>query len=501
MCRKCFFLIFIIFILGFGIVTRGDIINRYSFTDGDTVAVDSISGRDGTLEGSASISGNQLVLDGNGAVNLPGDILDPSLQSVTIEAWFEISADSSWQALFDFGGTDAGGTGGNCICFTPTSGDNTARFYISTNDYPSWQTGEDRTNADEIAVDTPTHVACVYDGATSEIRLYIDGVLEDSTPLTTMELSQVERMFAYIGDSLYTADPYFQGTIDEFRIYDTALTDEEVLGSFEEGPDADVSNTPRARYPYPADEQTDVTPGVILGWNPGQLADTHNVYLGTVYDDVDNANAGSPLLVSPAQDANTYAPVNLELGQTYYWRVDEVNAPPDSGVIKGVVWSFTVETFTYTMTEEQITATASSQGEGEGPENTIDSSGLVDDKHSILPATMWLTPEGQTGPAWIQYEFDKTYKLHEMLVWNYNGPSILWWYGLKEVAVEYSTDGTNWDLVPDVNEFAKATGRPAYASNTTVPFNGVAAKYVRITATSNWSNGLFDQYGLSEVRF
>ncbi|MBN2181487.1 MAG: discoidin domain-containing protein [Sedimentisphaerales bacterium] len=179
-----------------------------------------------------------------------------------------------------------------------------------------------------------------------------------------------------------------------------------------------------------------------------------------------------------------------------------MSAPPDNTVFKGKVWSFTVETFSYTMTEDQITATASSQGEGEGPENTIDRSGLdEDDKHSILPTTMWLTAEGQTGPIWIQYEFDKTYKLHEMLVWNYNGPNVLWWFGIKEVVVEYSTDGINWYQVPDVNEFASATGRTGYATNITIPFDGVAAKYVRITATSNWSNGVFDQYGLSEVRF
>ena len=80
-------------LLSFTIVAQGAIVNRYSFTDGDTVAVDSISGRDGTLEGTAVISGNQLVLDGNGAVNLPADTLDIDLQSVTIEAWFEISDD------------------------------------------------------------------------------------------------------------------------------------------------------------------------------------------------------------------------------------------------------------------------------------------------------------------------------------------------------------------------------------------------------------------------
>jgi len=50
-----------------------------------------------------------------------------------------------------------------------------------------------------------------------------------------------------------------------------------------------------------------------------------------------------------------------------------------------------------------------------------------------------------------------------------------------------------------VPEFAQATGLDDYTPNTTVSFNGAAAKYVRITANSNW--GGMGQYGLSEVRF
>ena len=42
------------------------------------------------------------------------------------------------------------------------------------------------------------------------------------------------------------------------------------------------------------------------------------------------------VLVSQGQDANTYDPAGLlDFGQTYYWRVDEVNAPPDSTLYQG----------------------------------------------------------------------------------------------------------------------------------------------------------------------
>ena len=501
MCRKLFLISFVL-MLGLGVVARGGLVHRYSFTDGDTVAVDSVGGRDGTLAGTATIANNQLVLDGSGGVNLPADILDPALQSVTIEAWFQTSADTTWQRLFDFGGADAGGGGGNCIFFTPNSGDNTARLAIATNGYPSWQTGEDRVDSDEIVVDTPTHVACVYDGATDAIRLYLNGEWVGTTP-TTMQLSDVARMFAYIGDSVYTADPYFSGTIDEFRIYDSALTDNEVLASFGEGPDAEITETPISRYPSPPNKSTDIPREVVLSWEPGPVAVAHDVYLGTDIGEVDNADTSSPLLVSPAQDANSYDAGRLELGQTYYWRVDDITGAPDSTVWKGKVWSFTIEPVSYQIDGQNITATASSETSGQGPENTINDSGLVDGLHSREGADMWQSGAEEPGAAWIQYEFDKPYKLEQMFVWNYNGTSILTRYGIKEAIVEYSLDGEIWTQLENVPEFSQATGTVDYAHNTTVPFDGVAAKYVKITAVSNWGGGmaLFNKFGLAEVAF
>lgn len=501
MSRKQFYLILFAMVLSLGVVAQGGLVNRYSFTDGDTVAVDSVGGMDGTLTGTATISGNQLVLDGGGGVNLPGNILDTSLQSVTIEVWFEVSTVASWQRVFDFGET-SGADGGNTMFYSPTSGGGDSRFVIGTNGPPSWSTGEDMVMGPTVAVNTPTHVACVYDGGPSMIKLYQDGELLDATS-TTMPLSGVARMFAYIGDAVYTADPYFNGTIDEFRIYDTALTDDEVLASYGEGPDAEITETPISRYPYPLNNSTDVPREVVLSWKPGPVAVAHNVYLGTNLSDVDTADTSSPLLISPAQDANTYNVGRLELGQTYYWRVDDINAPPDSTVWKGKVWSFTIEPVSYTMDGQNITATSSSQSADQGPENTVNGSGLVDGLHSRESEDMWQSGAEEPGQAWIQYEFDKQYKLDKMLVWNYNGTSILANYGLKEVTVEYSLDADNWTQLDDVPEFAQGPGANDYASDTTVPFNEAAAKYVRLTAVSNWGGGVsfFNRYGLSEVQF
>ncbi|UCG58719.1 MAG: discoidin domain-containing protein, partial [Phycisphaerales bacterium] len=262
----------------------------------------------------------------------------------------------------------------------------------------------------------------------------------------------------------------------------------------------DVSSS---SMPEPADGATDVPRNAVTSWMPGDYAQTHDVYFGMTFEDVNNADRGNPLNVLANRDqiANTYDPGRLDFGQTYYWRIDDINAT-DSKVYKGYVWSFEVEPFAYPIPAGKITPTASgSQDADSGPEKTIDGSGLTDDLHSVELETMWLSNAGAPGSAWIQYDFDKPYKLHQMLAWNFNGPSFLTGYGLKDVAVEYSQDGQTWTVLPNVSEFAQASGVDGYACNTIVDFGGAVATSVKITANTNWGGAIFDQYGLGEVRF
>ncbi len=255
-----------------------------------------------------------------------------------------------------------------------------------------------------------------------------------------------------------------------------------------------------ARDPSPADGTADVYVRAILSWTPGTTAVAHNVYLGTSFADVNTASADKPgsVSVSLGQEASTYEPGALLYGQTYYWRVDEVNGPPERTIFRGNVWSFTTEPLVYSV--KGIVATASSSEAVAGPERTIDGSGLTGDLHSTGDTTMWVS--GKTGPqpAWIRYEFDKVYKLREMWVWNYNTMfETILGFGFKDVTVEYSVNGADWTLLKEV-QFAQAPGQDSYAHNTTVDFGGAAAKYVRLTAKNNWG-GIARQCGLSEVRF
>ncbi|MHC4805258.1 MAG: discoidin domain-containing protein, partial [Planctomycetota bacterium] len=237
----------------------------------------------------------------------------------------------------------------------------------------------------------------------------------------------------------------------------------------------------------------------VLSWKAGEFApptNGHKVYFSTSFNDVNDGIGGI------AQDASSYTPPQrLDFGTTYYWRVDEVNSPPDFTVFEGDVWSFTTEPIGYAIDVNNITATASSAHQADmGPEKTIDGSGLdANDLHSMEPTDMWLSGNEPNG-AWIEYEFDKVYKVYEMWVWNSNQAieSILG-FGLKDVAIEYSTNGTDYTTLGTTHEFAQAPGAGSYAHNTTIDL-GATAKYVRLTSNSNWG-GIMPQYGLSEVRF
>jgi hypothetical protein len=112
---------------------------------------------------------------------------------------------------------------------------------------------------------------------------------------------------------------------------------------------------------------------------------------------------------------------------------------------------------------------------------------------------MWLGKPSGDDPVWIQYEFDRVYKLHEMLVWNYNVEfEVVLGFGIKDATVEYSENGADWTALGDV-ELAQGTATSGYAANTAIDFGGAPVRYVRLTVNAGF--GAIPQYGLSEVRF
>ncbi len=327
------------------------------------------------------------------------------------------------------------------------------------------------------------------------LRIYVDGILEgENGSAGGVDINPNDWPVMVGAESSSNGGQQYFGIVDEVAMFNRELTAEEIRGIFENG----MARPELAYEPQPQDEAVDVDRDAVLSWKLGKFADKHDVYFGTVFNDVNDATIADPMgvTISGGQNANTFDAGRLEFSQTYYWRVDEVNdAHPDSPW-KGSVWSFMAEPVAYPLEMAHITATASSMKSAEeNPTNTINGSGLDEnDIHSTPTIGMWLSDVSAPGETWIRYDFDQLHKLHQVLIWNHNSDlEMVVGFGIKEALIETSQDGEIWETFGTI-ELAQA------AQKAPVDLQGVVARHVRITAQSNWG-GIFQQYGLSEVRF
>ncbi len=429
-------------------------------------------------EGSAS-----LLCDGkDDYASLAGSgLVSAVFTTKTVMLWFKPNTTTGSQVIFDEGGQNQG------IGIRINNG--LLEASVRANNVAS-------TLSTPLADTSWAHVAISFAGG--PFKLYFNGIEIGSAtasfasvPSHTGAAGLGARNGGAVFGTITTTGDYYGGLIDDVRIYDNAVPAAEIQDI--------CRNKALAVNVNPKGGATDVPNDVVLSWAAGTYAATHDVYLGTTFADVDNASRTDPkgVLASQGQTATSYDPVGLlAYGKTYYWRIDEVNKAPDNTIFKGEVWSFTVEAYAYPL--KPVAAIASSAQPGMGPEKTIDGSGLTGDLHGTGDTTMWLS--GGVPPTWIQYEFDRVYKLHQLVVWNSNQlvESFLG-FGAKQVTIETSTDGTTWKPVPNVPEFARAPGTAGYAANTTVSLGGVQAKYVKLTINTSW--GGLPATGLSEVRF
>jgi hypothetical protein len=86
-----------------------------------------------------------------------------------------------------------------------------------------------------------------------------------------------------------------------------------------------------AYFPDPADGTEFVALDATLSWTGGYGAKLHHVFIGTSFDEVNDAVGGAP------QGTTSYSP-QLEAEKVYYWRVDEFDA---FETYRGDIWSFT----------------------------------------------------------------------------------------------------------------------------------------------------------------
>lgn len=215
--------------------------HRYSFNDdnGSTTAVDSEGGDPGLLVGGASIADGVVTLDGvDGYVNLPNGIIS-SLGNATLEMWVTWNGGPVWSRLFDFGVSDAGednqGAGIDYLFFSPRIPGGFARFEANA---PNGGVTTGINPQGSFPQQQETHLVITYNSTAGIARVYQDGVLEVTGP-TGFDLSTLNDINNWLGRSQFH-DPYYNGTINEFRIYNGAMSGNEVAASFAAGPNATI---------------------------------------------------------------------------------------------------------------------------------------------------------------------------------------------------------------------------------------------------------------------
>ncbi|MEE9463972.1 MAG: LamG-like jellyroll fold domain-containing protein, partial [Candidatus Neomarinimicrobiota bacterium] len=418
-----------------------------------------------------------------------GDVPTTAVDNVGMEAWCKANSFGAFQFV-----ANLGWGGGEPRGFGLIEQGGEWRLLYNGVGYPAISTSASVTGE-------WVHLAGVIDGGTA--RLFVNGVEEatNTAPGTPGVISEVTDHMTIAGNPWDIPNGLWNGVIDHVRVFTFNS------GEFQVG-DLTLTCLPldRAAKPQPTNGATDVFQDVTLSWvAPGAFIPTaYDLYVKGGDPDFTEGDVTVVGGIAPTAPRTEYDPSQgFAFGTTYYWRVDSYR-PGFSDPCEGDVWSFTAEPVAYPIDGNNITATASSTHQADtGPENTINGLGLdVNDLHSIEPSDMWLSGEGDPGPVWIEYELDKAHKLHEMCVWNSNQmvESIIG-FGIKDVTIEYSTNGTDYTILGTTQVFARAPGAPDYAHHTTVDFGGAAAKYVRLTVNSNWGALNLPQYGLSEVRF
>lgn len=211
-----------------------NLVNSYTFDDGTTN--DSVGAANGTLVGDAHVADGSLVLDGNGDyMSMPGDVIAlNSYSEISIECRFTSVAggNTGFHMIAAFGeeGTGAASWAGYKYLFiTPARGDNVSRAAIQTSsmDDSPW-TEETGVSAKVEHDDGIEHnFVCTVDA--SKIVFYIDGNRIGGALLAAgNEIAGISQAVAYLGKGVYPADPLWAGSIDEFNIYNKALSGAEV---------------------------------------------------------------------------------------------------------------------------------------------------------------------------------------------------------------------------------------------------------------------------------
>jgi len=175
----------------------------------------------------------------------------------------------------------------------------------------------------------------------SSYTVYVDGVHQTGNqldaPIGTSDLG---------GNDIFVGLPNawtvqrFEGKVDEYTVWSSPMTAQDVANLFKVFEvDPNYSSNPS-----PANVSTGVAYDTDIVWSPSVNAGDQDLYFGTDFDAVTNADQSSAeFVMTMASDTSSYPitdDVDLMLGETYYWRVDAVDDV--SGLWKGKVWQFSL---------------------------------------------------------------------------------------------------------------------------------------------------------------
>jgi hypothetical protein len=343
MCRKLICLIYFVLVLclvGTSSAQNIDpsLVGWWTFDDGSGTVAKDTSGKsvDGTFFGGPTWGqeGSHrgiLLFDGTDDYVFIDGLFTVPVYTITF--WFRVDGGSGQRDIFS-----AYALGVQHGILLELSGDGTLRYLHR---YPLGTGGGTNIYTTTTYDDGAWYHAAMVKSVDT-IALYINGELVDSTA-DTSEFNPGDAFGVALGclDDERGLARLLPGAMDDVRIYDRVMSQEEIQAIME------VEPWPYAWGPIPADGALHPDTWVNLGWLPGPFAVSHDVYFGDNFDDV---NDGAESAFQGNQDATFLVagfpgfayPDGLVPGTTYYWRIDEVNDTNPNSPWKGDVWSFLV---------------------------------------------------------------------------------------------------------------------------------------------------------------
>ncbi|MEU2429880.1 LamG-like jellyroll fold domain-containing protein [Streptomyces sp. NPDC007861] len=197
--------------------------------------------RGGAKPGVSGVSGRAVEFDGVDDYATPGRPIMDTYQSFAVAAWVKLPKDKELRAMSAVSQSGGGGKHGFDLYHSSYGGGWVFNRYASAApDAPSvlasQQACPSNINCPAARHGEWNHVVGVYDIDASQIRLYVNGVLVATTAFTTPWLATGPVMLGSAADVNGQPVSALKGSIDDVRLYDRAVSDDEVLQLFKQRP-------------------------------------------------------------------------------------------------------------------------------------------------------------------------------------------------------------------------------------------------------------------------